>query len=301
MVNRIGNVALYNSTMKDVTGVQQKLATLQEQISSGLKAKDFAGLDGQVEQYTLLQNKMRTAEKYIETNSVTVARLKTADQAMTQITDIADSMENLIVTARSGAVGDTASLDLQMRNLMKQLGEQMNINFEGRYLLGGTNTNMPPVPDPLATPVSIGTPDASYYSGSQDNLVYNYDERSSFEWPVRADDPAFQKIMAAANQALQAMANKDDAGLSSALDTIQSGQQDLVASRSRLNSTIINVESQTEQLTSMKLYWKGVSDQVVNTDLVAATTEVSNHEAILQAAFAVFSRLSQLRLSDYLR
>lgn len=301
MVTRIGNVALYNSTMKDVTNVQQKLASLQEQISSGLKAKTFAGLDGQVEQYTLLQNKMRTTEKYIETNTVTISRLKTADQAMSQMVDIADSMENLIVTARSGAIGDSAGLDLQMRNLLKQLGDQMNINFEGRYLFGGTNTSNPPVPDPLATPVSQGVPDANYYAGSQDDLVYNYDERSSFTWPVRGDDPAFQKILAAANQALQAMANKDDSGLASALDLMQSGQQDLVTARSRLNSTIIHVESQTEQLTSMKLYWKGVSEQVANTDLVAATTEVSNHEAVLQAAFAVFSRLSQLRLSDYLR
>jgi len=297
-MTRVGSLALYNSTMKDVAGTQQKLAKLQQQISSGLKADTFEGLNGQVEQYTLLQAKIRTSERFTETNSVNIARLKTADQAMGQMVDIADSMENLITQGRSGGIADSASLIQQMKNLLAQMTDELNINFEGRYLFGGTNTNTAPVPD--ITTSSILEND-SYYAGSNDNLVYQYDERSTFTWPVRGDDPAFQKIFAAANQAIAAFDTKNDSGMADALDLMQAGQTALNSARSQVNNTIINVQAASDRLDTLGLYWKGVSEEVVKTDLVSATTEVSNHEAILQAAFAVFSRLSQLRLSDYLK
>jgi hypothetical protein len=193
-----------------------------------------------------------------------------------------------------------------MRGYLNELGGALNMNFEGRYLFGGSSTATPPVPDPQVGPQSIGVPDDSYYEGAQQNLVYFSDERTQYEFPVRADDPAFQKIITAAHAAMQAFsagANgvPDSAGLGTALDMMQQGQADLNVARGRLNSVTLNVEQTNETLTSLNLYWKSVSEEVSKTDLLAASTEVANNQALLQAAFQVFSRLSQLRLSDYLR
>lgn len=298
-VTRIGSVALYNSTMKDVSDVQKKLADLQQQISSGNVAQDFRGLNGQVEQFTQLQAKMDAAKRQIESNQLALSRMNTADQAMSQIVDSADKMESLIVQARSSA---NTAVDLRgiMQGYLKDMQSSLNINFEGRYLFGGTNTGSAPVPDILVTPVTVGEPDTGYYQGSQTDIIYSKDERSEYAFPIRADDPAFQKIIAAANLAMQAFNGGDDTTMAKALDLMQAGQADLVSSRARVSSTILSVENSNESLTSLNLYWKGVTEQVSKTDLVAASTEVSNHEALLQAAFAVFSRLSQLRLTDYL-
>jgi flagellar hook-associated protein 3 FlgL len=287
--------------MSDVANVQQKLAKLQQQISSGLKADNYAELNGYVEQYTLLQQKIRSSQQYFDTNTVTLARLKTADQAVGNIVDIADSMENLIVQGRNSAAGDSIQFQQVMLGYLQQMSNELNMNFEGRYLFGGTNTNSAPVTNLQSMTGDIGIANSGYYQGSTTNIVVTQDERSSFEWPVRADNPAFQKIIAAAHQAIQAFESKDDAGMASALDLMQEGQKELNATRSQLNNVVLNVEATNERLDSLKLYWKGVSESVANTDLVSATTEVSNHEALLQAAFAVFARISQLRLTDYLR
>lgn len=299
-VTRVGNVALYNNTLKDVTNTQKRLAELQEQISSGIKSRDFAGLNGQVEQYTLLEAKIRMTTSQIEGNQLNLSRVQTADQAMAQAVEIADKMEDLIVQSRSGATNASIDMPAIMRNYLKDLQQALNINFEGRYLMGGTNTSSAPVPDIMqgGSGVEAG---AGYYAGSEHNITYRRDERTEYEFPIRADDPSFQKIIGAAKLAMDAFAANSTDVMGEALDLMQEGQRDLNVARGRVNSTAISLEQTNEQLNSLKLYWKGVTEEVGKTDLLAASTEVANHEAVLQAAFAVFSRLSQLRLTDYLR
>ncbi len=295
-VTRVGNIALYNNTLKDVTNTQKRLAELQEQISSGIKSRDFAGLNGQVEQYTLLEAKIRMTTSQIEGNQLNLSRINTADQAMAQAVDIADKMEDLIVQSRSGASNASVDMPAIMKNYLKDLQQALNINFEGRYLLGGTNTSTAPVPD-----IMQGDTGAGYYQGSEHNITYRRDERTEYDFPVRADDPAFQQIIAAAKMAMNAFADNSTTNMGNALDMMQAGQRELNVARGRVNSTAISITDTNEQLGSLKLYWKGVTEEVGKTDLLAASTEVANHEAVLQAAFAVFSRLSQLRLTDYLR
>lgn len=300
-ISRIGNMALHLNTLKDVANGQSKLAELQIQMSSGYKSSTFAGLNGQVEQFTLLEAKMRSSQQYIDSNKLAVSRMKTADQAMGNLVDLADDMENLIVLARSAASGNALDVPQQMRNLMESFTAALNINFEGRYLFGGTNTGNPPVPNALATPEQPGVADASYYAGAKQDVIYRADEKIEYAFPVRADHIAFQKIYAAANLAIQGADANSDAILGQALSMMQSGQVDLNSARAALNAATINIEQISERQVSLKLYWQGVTEAVSKTDMVAASTEVANHEAILQATFQVFSRISQLRLSDFLR
>lgn len=295
-VTRVGNIALYNNTLGDITNVQKRLAELQEQISSGVKAKDFAGLNGQVEQFTLLEAKMRASSAQIDGNTLNLSRIKTADQAVAQAVDIADKMEDLIVQMRSGATGTSVDMPAIMKNYLKDLQATLNMNFEGRYLFGGTNTAQEPVPD-----ITAGITSDSYYVGAKQDLTYTRDERTTYTFPIRADDESFQQIIAAAKMAMEGASAGSDGVLANALDLMQAGQRELNVARGRVGSTMVSLEETNDQLNSLNLYWKGVTEEVGKTDLLAASTEVSNHEAVLQAAFAVFSRLSQLRLTDYLR
>ncbi len=300
-VTRVGNIALYNNTMGDITNVQKKLAELQQQISSGIKSQNFSGLNGQVEQYTLLEAKMRSTESQVQGNQLNLSRLNTADQAVAQIIDIADKMEDLIVQGRAGNTTSSVDMPAIMKNYLKDMQQALNMNFEGRFLFGGTNTATAPVPDITVSSLGGGAVEDSYYAGSDQNLTYLRDERTTFEFPIRADDPSFQKIIAAAKLAMEGFSSGSSDVLGDALTLLQEGQKDLNVARTRVGGTILSLESTNDQLNSLKLYWKGVTEEVGKTDLLAASTEVSNHEAVLQAAFAVFSRLSQLRLTDYLR
>jgi len=299
VVSRVSTFALFNSTFRDVNDQFTKLADLQTQISSGFKANNFEKLNGEVERFTLLEGRQRQLDQFIQSNEVNISRLRIGDKALEQSINIADEMENLMVTRRS-AVSQSLNFKQLMDNFMGSLQIEMNTTSEGRYLFGGSDTGTPPIEDIFVIPVNPGTPDDGYYTGAKENVVFRVEEKLTYPFPVRADDEALQQIVAAYHKAVEADAAGSDAGIAEAIDLIQKGQEGLNSARGRINNSIINVTQINERHNQMKLYLKGVTEQVIKTDLASAATEVSNHQAALQATFQVYSRLSQLRLSDYL-
>lgn len=300
-LNRVGSLALLNNTLNDVTRTQERLGTLQTQISSGLKAGTFEDLNGQVEIYTQLNNKVRLLGQLKDGNVVGIGRLRTADQSLSGLENTANSLINLITNAINTATAPSLNLKQQVDGILNQFANQLNVTYDGHYVFGGTNTTQPPVTSASVTNAIIGIPDNVYYGGSQDDVVYRANEQVTYPFPVRADDPAFQKIFAAANLAVSAFNSRDTAGLETARRLAQDGNTDLIAARTRLNTTLVNTTTINSQLDAQINYLKGLTGQIADTDIVAATTQVSNFEAVLQATYQVYSRLSQLRLSDFLR
>lgn len=299
-IQRISNMMLFNSTMRDVLGTQANLYDLQQQISSGLKSRDFKGLNGQVEQYVSLETKINRTDMFIENNQVTTARLQTADKSLSNIIDIADKIEDLMVSARNPGTASGLNFAQQISDLAQAVADAMNVSFEGRYLFSGTNTNVKPVQNALAQQAAIGVPDTSYYSGANVSTTIRADDDVQFDFPVRGDDPAFQKLFAAINSAINAYRAGDDTGVAKSIDMIQDAQAGLNAMRGQVGSVVLNLEQISDRQTQLKLYWQGVTEQVVKTDIVSATSKVANDQAVLQASYQVFSRLVQLKLSDYL-
>jgi flagellar hook-associated protein 3 FlgL len=298
-VNRIASFTLFNSTFRDANSQFVKLADLQKQISSGFKASNFEQLNGEVERFTSLEGRQRQLTQFIQSNQVNISRLQIGDGALSNIIDIADDMENLMVARRSVA-GASVNFKQQMDNLMQSLKIQMNTTSEGRYLFGGSDTATAPVEDIFKAPVTIGSREDGYYTGSKENVSFRVENDLNYDYPARADNIAFQNVIAAYHKAIAADAASDDAGMAAAINLMQQGQEELNTLRGRVNSTIVSVTQVNERHTQLRLYLKGVTEQVIKTDLASAATEVSNHEAALQATFQVYARLSQLRLSDYL-
>lgn len=296
---RVGSLSLLNDVLRDVGGSQYKLAQLQNQISSGFKSSDFAGLDGSVEKFTQVNGQINRTKQYNINNELNISKLKTADVAISKIVDIADRIKNNIV-AGNGANVATANLPQIISDLLVSFGSELNANFNGYYLFGGTDTTRAPVPDTNVVNDATGSPDTNYYIGANQNASLRVDDRTVVDFPVRADEPAFQKIYAAARQAMIAASSGNADELNRAQQLIQDGQKDLIAVRSKLGSTLLNVEAIDDRLKAMTAHWQELTDSVSKTDIVAASTEVASYQAVLQASFQVYARLSQLRLSDYL-
>jgi flagellar hook-associated protein 3 FlgL len=297
---RIGSLSLITDTLRDVNSSQTKLSALQNQISSGYKSQTFAGLDGSVEQFTQIDAQLSRTRQFNDNNRLNISKLQTADEALSKVTDITDKIKNIIVGANSATIA-TSNIQQAISDLLKSFASELNVSFNGSYLFGGTDSLNPPVPTTNASNAVLGVADDVYYAGSKQDSTLRIDDRTDVSFPVRADDPAFQKIYAAAKWAISAAIAKDTAQMSKAQQLIQDGQKDLIAARSKIGSTVINIQTTDDRLKQLSTYWKQLSDELSKTDLVAASTEVSGYQAILQATFQVYARLSQLRLSDYLK
>lgn len=303
VINRISTFSVFNNTLQDVNRTQANLFDLQEQISSGLKTDEFSGLQGQVEQFTFLESSVKQAKAYQEYNSVNISRLRTVDISLDQIIETADEIEDLIVLRRNAGIEDDIAFEQQMRSKLDTIAAELNSQFEGRYVFGGTRTNVPPViTEPaIPGPNKIGQPDAGYYQGSTENITLRASDSVEIEGNIRADNIAFQNLFGAAFQALAGDAADKDTLLADATDQIQTAIQDLIALQADNNSNIIALEDINRRHKSLQLYWQGVTENIAKTDVVAASTQVAVDEAVLQASFQSFSSINALRLSDFLR
>lgn len=299
-IQRISTYMVQQRTLGDVGVVQSNLFDLQKQISSGFKTDVFSGLDGQVEQFTALDARVRKSETYVQNNEVALSRLRTTQVTMEKLIEIADDAEDLLTLRRNPVNATALNFSPQMESLKENMAALLNTTFEGRYIFGGTRTDVPPVADPIPEPVAAGSPDDSYYQGSKQNPTLRAQDNLEMEYGVRADDMAFQNIFSAISLAVKADVSNGDAVFATAQDLLQQGMQDLVTAQSKVNSDIVAISAITDRLNDLKLYWRGVKEDVITTDLVTASTQVSLDQAILQASFQSFASINRLRLVDFL-
>jgi flagellar hook-associated protein 3 FlgL len=302
MVERISTYALHQTTLRNASNMQAELARLQIQLSSGFKSENFAGIASQTEQYISLENKLAKSNNYLENNLLIGSRIDTTNQILDKVTEIATDIKELIILRQNGASGIEPTFQVQLEGYWKALSQQLNTNVEGRYLFSGDRTDVAPVDsDSFPSLLTSGTPDDGYYNGGDQDLTVQADENTAFEYNVRANDPAIQKIFAALSMAKDGHIHSSPTTLQEASAMIQQGIDGVIALQSSTNSNKLALQDINQRLQLLQPYWKGVKEDIINTDLVSVSTQVALDQGILQASFQAFARINSLRLSDFLR
>ena len=254
-----------------------------------------------MQEFTGLEQKIGKAQTYIENNSLIISRLQTTNRSIDETIDTANELQALLTLRRNPTNAENIGFAQQARALMQEFASHLNRSVEGRFLFSGSRADVQPViDDPMPLPVEVGVPDASYYQGSTEDLTVRVQDNFSLQYNVRADNPAFQKIFAAFHQGLEAHTQNDDQLLEKSLELVGEGLEELIGVQATVNSNIITLESINDRHEDLKLYFQGVSEQLVNTDIVEASTLLALDQATLQAAFQAFATVNQLRLSDFL-
>ncbi|MBN67000.1 MAG: hypothetical protein CMM94_05480 [Rickettsiales bacterium] len=299
-INRISTFAVFQNTLSDVNQTQSRLFRTQDQISSGVKARDFEGISSKTEQFVDLEARVGKAKLYQEQNSQVKARLETTNVALDQIIQLTDEIEDLMVLRRNGAMADNINFEQQLTDKRDSLIGELNSTFEGRFIFGGTRTNVAPVSQEIPANVELGVPDNGYYQGTDENVTVRAQDNVEIEYNVRADAQGFQKLFASINTALHAHREGEENFMADAVDMVQEANRDIISVQATVNSTIVNLDQINERHQALELYWRGVTETIAKTDVLAASTQVAVDQAVLQASFQVFSQVNQLRLSDYL-
>jgi flagellar hook-associated protein 3 FlgL len=300
-IGRISTNALHTRTMSNFARVQEHLATLQNQISSGIKANTFEGLTGQVEQFVGLEAKVGKLKSYINNNIEVQSRMQSTRQAVANTIDITDSMKNLLMLRRNGAIQDNLAFSQQITSMRESFINQLNQNVNGRYLFGGTRSDHPPVSETIPALAENNVPDAGYYQGSTEDIFVRPQDNYEFAYNVRADAEGFQKVFAAISMGLDGDADNDDAKIAKALEMMNEGLNDINIEQTKLDANIVDIDQINERHNSAILYYKGVTEEIAKTDIVTASTEVTLDQTILSATFQTFARISSLNLADYLK
>ncbi len=303
IISRISTYGLHQKTIGDFNSVQSHLANLQNQISSGFKTDRFQDLIGEVEQFVDLEGEIKKLQNYETTNAEGISRYRTQRVAIEEMIQVGDQIEDLMTLRRNGANEDKIAFAQQMRGYITTFARELNTNIGGRYLFAGTRTNVQPViTEPsVPKPVTSTIPDDSFYQGSKENVILRPRSGLDIEFKTRADDEAFQKIVTAAWLSIEGDGEDDDDKLVQAVDMIQQGLDRLISIQADVDGEILNLENINERHESLRLYLTGVSEEIIKTDILTASTQVAIDQTILSASFQAFARINSLNLVDYLR
>jgi len=299
----IDTLGIYRSTIDDMHDVQKEMAKVQKQISSGYRFDRYADMSEQgiLENITSLEEIITGLKNYTNTNRFIKSRAEAADQILASLIDIMTNFASE-VTVKIGAATENYAVATLAQSTLSQLEDNLNINFGGIYLFGGTNNSNPPVNN-LVNNSNIlnSTFTANYYAGDNNDIYLNISDNYSIKTNWKANNQAFIDAIGAVNQAIQAEKNGDNSLMIEASVNTQNAIQELINLRSEIRGTIVAVTQVDSYHLDMQTYLEDALAEYTVTDLPEASLKLASDTNILMATFQTFAKLSRLTLADYIR
>lgn len=129
-----------------ISKMNGQLGDLQTQLGSGQKYNTLAAMGNDVSISLALRGRLTKLDSYASNISTVNLRLSFLDQAFTALNGLKSEARTSATPTSYGENNLTmVSLQKSSQNRMQLLIEALNTNVGGRYLMGGNNTENPPV------------------------------------------------------------------------------------------------------------------------------------------------------------
>lgn len=303
-ITRTSSLAFHQKNLGNITELQSSLYDLTGKISSGKQFDELSELSqqGNLEKLFSFREQIRTADSFIASSTVIQNRVQANEAVIDSMTKIMESFESLLVSYNDIAA-PRIDLEKFSEDFLTSIKGQLNTSVEGRYLFSGGRTDQLPVSNiELISNLQDNNTNisANYYQGDNTDLEIKISSSTTITYSIRANDEAFQKIIGAGNLAKLAGQEGNNTYLVRAKEMLDDAYESLTTIRTQNANNLGLIEESIAGQRSNKILLSEFSAEIENTDIVAATAELSYNEAVLQASFITFSRLSNLSLADFL-
>ncbi len=306
---RITNSMTYRSMLAAMQQRQQGQFEAQQALSTGVKfqhAKDNPiGAAGVLR----AENLLATLESRQKNLDLVESKASYAESRLGNLTDTLQSARDLLVRSQTVAI-NTEDRDLlaeQMRGLAQDVAAIGNTrDADGRPLFGGTSPNLPfsggagawSLDAGMSAPIQVEV-------ASGRSLPAGVDVRAAF----RDSSGTVDLATALENMAAEiALSPTDDAGKLARRDALDASLTEMDAmlertsrARSSAGLTLEAVDVIRDTNEAVKLNANEELTRLRDADVAEEVTKLANESASLDAARAVFQKLQQQSLFDYLR
>jgi flagellar hook-associated protein 3 FlgL len=324
-MTRVSNYALSTFLQSQTLGVQQRLADLQIQASSGQKAQTYSGIAADAHQLISLQVAQDQTTQYVKTNQSIDSRLTTMESSVSDIFKAATNFRTLLLNAENNNNAGDLSIDTEAANFRQQIANLLNVQVDGRYLFAGSRTDVKPVdlngwatPPNLTPPLTLPLPTytADYYKGDSQVMSATIDTSLTLNYGVTADNPAFEYLLRAANYIQSAGPTPSQDEMDTALSLIntalgtESGNaargtlpltQDIADIQALIGTSRSSIDQANSRHSDFQIYLTQNIANVQTVDVAQTLTQVSGYTTQLQASYMTLSQISQLSLLNYLK
>ncbi|MGE3968139.1 MAG: flagellin [Dongiaceae bacterium] len=324
-MTRISDLALHQLTLAQTLGTQKRVADLQIQVSSGLRAQRYTGVASEAHRLVSLQASQARTDQFVKNNKIVDGRLTAMETNIAQVFDSATQFRTLLMNALNNSNGSDLQIAAEAGNFKQQVANLLNVQVDGRYLFAGSRTDVKPVelagwtpPPSLTPPLTLPLPQitAEYYRGDAVQQAAEIDADLTVDYGITGDEDAFEYVLRAMQYVETAGSPPNRDALESALALINTAlgteqpnaargvepiQRDLADLRSLVGTSRRAIEEANTRHQEYALHLEQNIGDIQSVDVAQALTELSNQQTQLEASYTMLSRLSQLSLLNFLK
>jgi flagellar hook-associated protein 3 FlgL len=292
---RVTQQTLARQTLFDLNGTTNRLAQLQQQLSTGkqiTRPEDDPFGTGRA---LSLRDELADTQQFQRNINDGVAWLQQSDTALGNANDVVSRVRTLVVQAGNGTndAGALKAIQTEISQLKESLREQSNTTLDGRYVFAGTQTKTPPFPAP-GNSFAGNTNLVQRQIGPGQTVAVSQDATAAFGPNGDNVFDLLDRIQADLSSGNTSnLQGRDLSDIDTAMDRIQSGRSNVGATQNRL----------TTQLSRLKDAEVNVSDLLSKTedaDMAKTMVNFSMTQTVYQAALQAGAKVIQPTLMDFL-
>jgi flagellar hook-associated protein 3 FlgL len=308
MSTRITNNMLSRSVLSDLNDIATKQAQTRRQMSSGKEitkpsddpyaAGRAISLRGELEGITQHARNVQEAQGW----------MTVTETALSQITDMGQTARELTVQGATDTLPQTSrnAIADQIDQLIAGIKQEANATYDGRYVLGGTRTNVRPYDSTTtATDPSVTPNDA--YAGDTATQLREIGPNVTLAVNVHGDEVlggasgASGNLLGVLRDISTHLRSGDTATLGTDdLTAITDQVDNVVAVRARVGAGMNRLDTASSRLQEMEESTMSMLSNTEDADMAQTLVNFSTQQAVYQSALNAGARIVQTSLLDFL-
>lgn len=291
---RITQSMLSNNTLRHITNSYSKLGQLNEQMTTGKKFSKPSDNPVAAMKAMGYRTDLNRIEQFQQNISEVQNWTDSSDDALDQVGLALKKIRELTVQASNGTLeGDQRSyIAAEIDQLKEQIASIGDTQIGGKYIFGGTKTNIRPSDD---FSQAKGQIEVEVFSGIK--LPLNFEGADLFMRLVgnETTDGEIDKLTAA----LKANASEEE--ISGFLSTLDEQIDNLLSARATIGARQNRVKLMDDRLSNQEVFSTRILSDNEDVDLERVIIDLISQESVHRSAMSVGARLIQPTLMDFLR
>ena len=302
-MTRIATIPLQQAQTAGMARATNKLNDVINQLSSGKKAPDLAGLGSDAVRSLSTRNMLARQEAQGKAASQLGTTLSLYATNIGAIDDTATSLRTALLTA--AGTGDGTGLQGTITSAFQQFRNALNASDGEVSLFAGSQTQgVPFKPTTLAD--TVGATTATAFADDGVRASARVGDAIELTYGVSARELGGDLL-----QAFRTLAEAGDIGstptaaqksaMTSAAEQIQkalAGVRSIDGDNGRKQALVESLGTRAQERSTLL---KGVIADAEDADYAQLSTELDQQQQVLKASYSVFSQVSKLSLTDYIR
>ncbi len=298
-MDRITLVGLNTSVINNNQKTLARLATYQEQLSTGKKLNRISDDVVAARQSLRYRADENASGKYLDNIDKSLAFMGATDTALTEITELFDQAKSIAVQGANGSQDGASryALSQAVDSYLIRLVDVANTVHDGRFIFGGTATT---AEKPFAVAADGSRVD---YGGNLDAFQVEVGPNSTVA--VNQDGYGLFKeevdVFDAMVQLRDALRDNDAGKIAKLIDTIDVAQRHSNNLQGAMGGRIQRLELSRTQLEAGQVYQKELISQAEDADFTETIANLQLTQVALEAGLQSAARTITPSLLDFLR